>query len=294
MKEFIFKTYNLSKTLETLRKHVDTYNKSEQNSEKQKHFLWATEQYDALESEKKHAQSFTKNLEQLLNHQNPDLVFTLKRMQAAEEYFTEKFKFVLLNIRKHREKMNSFSKTKAYTEELSELERVVLNQLIGFIKATVLLQAVLNGEEITKEHFANAKTDRIYKVLLETVQSVKAESSFNEATTPINKSKKIVGETYLLTFNAFNSGKTPQEIARERSMALGTIYTHLGKFVLKGTIKIEAILSEDAIKDMMLASENFDGVSVSSIKEKLNDKYSWEELRLFKNHLDWLRVENNF
>ena len=294
LKEFIFKTYNLTKPLETLRRHVDTYNKSEQNSEKQKHFSWATEQYDVLEPEKKHAQSFTKNLEQLLNHQNPDLIFTLKRLQAAEQYFTEKFKFVLLNIRKHREKMNRIPKTKAYTEELSELETVVLSQLMAFIKATVLLQGVLNGEEITKEHFVNAKTDGIYKALFEAAQSVKAESSFNGTAEPIVKPKKNVGETYLLTFNAFTNGKTPQEIARERSMALGTIYTHLGKFVLKGNIKIEAILSEDAIKDMMLASEDFDVVSVTSIKEKLNDKYSWEELRLFKNHLDWLRVENNF
>jgi len=292
LKAFIFKTFDLFNAIEILRLHVDTYNKSEQNSEKQKHFSWATEQYELLETEKKHAQTFTKHLQQLLNHQNPDLIAALKRLQAAEEYFVGKFKTVLINIRKQREKMVRFSKTKAYTEELSELETVLLNQLIAFIKATVLLKGVLDGEEITKEHFANAKKDEIYKSLFQAAQSVRGEDKFNNFSEPPIKPKKILGETYLVTYNAFLSGKSPQEIAQERSMALGTIYTHLGKFVAKGKIKIETLLSKQAIDDMMFASQDFDGVSITSIKEKLNDKYSWEELRLFKNYLDAQRAES--
>ena len=294
LKAFIYKTYNLFNPIENLRLHVDTYNKSEQNSEKQKHFSWATEQYELLEAEKRHAQIFTKHLEQLINHTTPNLFGAFTRLQAAEEYFVKKFKFVLLNIRKQREKMARITKTKAYTEELSELETVLLNQIIAFIKSTVLLKGVLDGEEITKEHFANAKTDEIYKALFQAAQSVKADSSFNGVQEPIIKPKKAAGETFLLTYNAFASGKTPQEIAQERSMALGTVYSHLGKFILKGTLKIEDILNAETLNDMMLASQYFDGVSITSMKEKMSDKYSWEELRLFKNHLDAQRVENNF
>jgi PIF1-like helicase/Helix-turn-helix domain len=294
LKEFIFKTYDLFYPLDVWRRHVDTYNKSEQNSEKQKHFSWATEQYETLEAEKNHAQSFTKQLEQLLDNQNPNLLFTLKRLQAAEQYFVEKFKFVLLNTRKHREKMTQISKTKAYAEELGDLEMVMINRLLAFNKATVLMQGVLDGEEITKEHFANQNTEGVYKALYQAAQSVRAESGFSGVAEPSVKLKKETGETFLHTFNAFASGKTPKEIAAQRGITLGTVYNHLGKFVAKGTIKIHAILNEDAIEDMMYAFKDFDGKSISGIKEKLKDKYSFDELRLFKIYWESLRAEDIF
>jgi PIF1-like helicase/Helix-turn-helix domain len=294
LKEFIYKTYDLFYPLNTWRRHVDTYNKSEQNSEKQKHFSWATEQYETLEAEKNHAQSFTKQLEQLLDNQNPNLLFTLKRLQAAEQYFVEKFKFVLLNVRKQREKMTQISKTKAYAEELGDLEMVMLNRLLAFNKATVLMQGVLDGEEITKEHFANQNTEGVYKALYQAAQSVRTESSFSGVAEPSVKLKKETGETFLHTFNAFASGKTPKEIAVQRGITLGTVYNHLGKFVAKGTIKIHAILNEDAIEDMMYAFKDFDGKSISGIKEKLKDKYSFDELRLFKIYWESLRAEDIF
>jgi hypothetical protein len=294
LKEFIYKTYDLLYPLNVWRRHVDTYNKSEQNSEKQKHFSWATEQYETLEAEKNHAQSFTKQLEQLLDNQNPNLLFTLKRLQSAEQYFVEKFKFVLLNTRKQREKMTQISKTKAYAEELGDLEMVMLNRLLAFNKATVLLKGVLDGEEITKEHFANQNTEGVYKALYQAAQSVRTESGFSGAAEPSVKLKKETGETFLLTFNAFASGKTPKEIAALRGITLGTVYNHLGKFVAKGTIKIHAILNEDAIEDMMYAFKDFDGKSISGIKEKLKDKYSFDELRLFKIYWESLRAEDIF
>jgi PIF1-like helicase/Helix-turn-helix domain len=294
LKEFIYKTYDLLYPLNMWRRHVDTYNKSEQNSEKQKHFSWATEQYETLEAEKNHAQSFTKQLEQLLDNQNPNLLFTLKRLQAAEQYFVEKFKFVLLNTRKQREKMTQISKTKAYAEELGDLEMVMLNRLLAFNKATVLMQGVLDGEEITKEHFANQNTEGVYKALYQAAQSVRAESSFNGVAEPSVKLKKETGETFLHTFNAFASGKTPKEIAAQRGITLSTVYGHLGKFVAKGTIKIHAILNEDAIEDMMYAFKDFDGKSITGIKEKLGDKYSFDELRLFKIYWESLRAEDIF
>jgi Helix-turn-helix domain/PIF1-like helicase len=294
LKEFIYKTYDLFYPLDVWRRHVDTYNKSEQNSEKQKHFSWATEQYETLEADKNHAQAFTKQLELLLDIQNPNLLFTLKRLQAAEQYFTEKFKFVLLNVRKQREKMTQISKTKAYAEELGDLEMVMLNRLMAFNKATVLTQGVLDGEEITKEHFANQNTEGVYKALYQAAQSVRNSGEFPSDYDPKTKAKKETGETFLLTFNAFASGKTPKEIATQRGMTLGTVYSHLGKFVSKGTIKIQAILNEDAIEDMMYAFKDFDGKSISGIKEKLKDKYSFDELRLFKIYWESLRAEDIF
>jgi PIF1-like helicase/Helix-turn-helix domain len=294
LKEFIYKTYDLFYLLETWRRHVDTYNKSEQNSEKQKHFSWATEQYEMFEAEKTHAQSFTKQLEQVLDVSNPNLNFAFKRLKAAEDYFTEKFKFVLINTRKQRERMSKIAKTKAYVEELSDLEMIMLNKIVALNKATVLLQGILNGEEITKQHFANQNTEGVYKALYLAAQSEKANGEFPDDYEPKTKSKKEIGETYLLTFNAFASGKTPQEIATQRGMSIGTVYGHLGKFIAKGTIKISAVLAEDVLDEIMNAFRGFDGKSITGIKEKLGDKYSFDEIRLVKAYWESLKAEDIF
>ena len=171
---------------------------------------------------------------------------------------------------------------------------VMLNRLLAFNKATVLMQGVLNGEEITKEHFSTLNTEGVYKELYQAAQSVRASGEFPDDYDPKVKPKKEIGETFLHTFNAFAAGKKPKEIAADRGMTLGTVYSHLGKFVAKGTIKIHAILDEDAIEDMTYAFKDFDGKSITGIKEKLNDKYSFDELRLFKIYWESLRAEDIF
>lgn len=58
------------------------------------------------------------------------------------------------------------------------------------------------------------------------------------------KPRQPKGATYGITLGLFKSGHTPEQIAKERSLSLGTIYSHLGRFINDGTITLEQVVGD--------------------------------------------------
>ncbi|MCV6629414.1 MAG: DNA helicase RecQ [Flavobacteriaceae bacterium] len=70
------------------------------------------------------------------------------------------------------------------------------------------------------------------------------------------KTKKKKGTTYLETYALFESGKTPEEIAAIRELALTTIYSHLCKLYTEGkAIDLKQYISDGAITRVKEAKE---------------------------------------
>ncbi len=284
LKDFLYKTFNFSILLRDWRFHIVSYEKIEKNSEKQKHVDWAKEQYDALDAQKKYADNFTQQLQGYLETRTPNLRQVAERLTAAKDYFSKFLESILIKTRTHREKMKVYNKTKAYCEELTELEAELFDRIMAFRKAVIVVECVLNGEEITKEHF------KTYKTASNTeggaISTVLQELSESNTAQPIPKASKPKGETYLVTYDLYLSGKTPDEIAEIRGLVVGTIYQHLSHLMDKGKVDIKKILSEDRIQTIAAALEDIDDISIKPAKEKLGDAYSFGEIRLVKTYLD--------
>jgi GTPase SAR1 family protein len=284
LKDFLYKTFNFSILLRDWRFHIVSYEKIEKNSEKQKHVDWAREQYDALDAQKKYADNFTQQLQGYLETRTPNLRQVAERLTAAKDYFSKFLESILIKTRTHREKMKVYNKTKAYCEELTELEAELYDRIMAFRKAVIVVECVLNGEEITKEHFKSYKTasntegGAISAVLKELSESNQAQ--------PIQKASKPKGETYLVTYDLYLSGKKPDEIAEIRGLVVGTIYQHLSHLMDKNKVDIKKILSEERINTIAAALEGIDDISIKPAKEKLGDSYSFGEIRLVKTYLD--------
>ncbi len=284
LKDFLYKTFNFSILLRDWRFHIISYEKIEKNSEKQKHVDWAKEQYDALDAQKKYADNFTQQLQGYLETRTPNLKQVAERLTAAKDYFSKFLESILIKTRTHREKMKVYNKTKAYCEELTELEAELYDRIMAFRKAVIVVECVLNGEEITKEHF------KTYKTASNTeggaISAVLKELSESNQSQPIQKTSKPKGETYLVTYDLYLSGKKPDEIAEIRGLVVGTIYQHLSHLMDKGKVDIKKILSEDRIQTIAAALEDIDDISIKPAKEKLGDAYSFGEIRLVKTYLD--------
>ena len=105
-----------------------------------------------------------------------------------------------------------------------------------------------------------------------------------------------MGETYLVTLNLHLEKKSPEEISVIRGMSIGNVHAHLQKLIEMEKLKLTDVMKEDRINEIMLAMdgcEEFDGTSIIPIKEKLGDDYSYEEIRLVKNHWQSLWKETN-
>ena len=154
LKDFVYKSFNFTPLVSAWGRHVLSYDKSEKNSEKQKHLTWATDLFENLEPCEKHAAAFLRQLHELLDTNTPNLAHVAQRLTSAKDYFSKTLDSLIAKTLIHKGNMAKLSKTKNYVEELDELHTLQYECLKSIRKAVVLVECVLNGEEITKEHIA--------------------------------------------------------------------------------------------------------------------------------------------
>lgn len=95
-----------------------------------------------------------------------------------------------------------------------------------------------------------------------------------------SETTKKKGNTYEETFNLYKEGKSVSEIASTRNLATSTIETHLSRYVSSGDIKITTLVSDEKISAIESALKNFDGKSITPIKQQVGNDISFGEIKL--------------
>ena len=97
--------------------------------------------------------------------------------------------------------------------------------------------------------------------------------------TNVNASKKV-------SLELFKSGKTISEIAEERSLVSGTIFSHLVSYIDTGEVKPGDLMSIEHYEELkkVIPNKTFEGLS--DLKQQLDDKFSYNELRLVVKELN--------
>ena len=97
----------------------------------------------------------------------------------------------------------------------------------------------------------------------------------------VEKPKKVkVNNSKELSLELFKSGKSIEEIAMERDFVASTIFGHLTSFIDSGEVKVSDLMPlehYEALKEI-IPKTTFEGLS--DLKLQLDEKYSYEELRL--------------
>lgn len=75
---------------------------------------------------------------------------------------------------------------------------------------------------------------------------------------------------------------TISEIAKTRVLTKQTIYGHLAKLIEAKTISISDVFPEDKIQELSTAFEGYNEETLNGLKEKIGDKFTWDELKIFK------------
>jgi hypothetical protein len=94
----------------------------------------------------------------------------------------------------------------------------------------------------------------------------------------------------VISYEAFLSGKSVETIASERSLTVGTIYTHLSYFVRTGQLEVKTLLPDEAL-DAIVPYLNADReVPDSHIYRLLGEEYAYHQIRLARAHLEAEKV----
>ena len=85
-----------------------------------------------------------------------------------------------------------------------------------------------------------------------------------------------------MTLDLIQEGYTIEQIARQRQLSENTINNHIINLIKAEKIELKDVMDEERIRQL---EDFFDGYSENSLtplKDKLGDKVTWDELKLFR------------
>jgi uncharacterized protein YpbB len=293
--EELIATFDFNKLISAWRIHAASYLAAGVKSEKFKHLDWATHQAKKLENLGEPSKKFQQQIERIFAHPEFNVSFLKERIDAAYDYFFKLIDEVLVSTLKKMEEIKRKPKIKAFFDELIELDEFQTDAILALKKMRLLLEAIDSGKVIQKNIIwtDEMKMYKITKLAIirqdarqnKSLLDIDMEDEEDEIIIPVKKEKKQK-ETKIpsvdITLQLFEYGKSINEIAKERVLSESTIYSHAGQLLRDEKIEIHQLISETKIKELEEAFKDFNGESVTPLKEKYGDKFSWDELRLFR------------
>ena len=175
------------------------------------------------------------------------------------------------------------------------MEELQIQAVLRLMKAKLLIEIVVRGETISKENLSSEEI-KYYKVnKLKIIQEefknvhvtlIEDEVDIERYTANKKVSKEPKKSTVQETYELWLERNSIKEIAAIRKFTPETILGHLTKLIIAQTIQIHDVLPEDKILDLTEAFKGYKEESVSPLKEKYGEKFTWEELRMFKASLN--------
>lgn len=168
----------------------------------------------------------------------------------------------------------------AGSNTLDELARYLPHDLQELRKISGFGEAKTEqyGQQFVDIILDYCKANGLSSLVQEKVAKRERKQSTGTATGKQTGNKKK-GETFAETFRLFREGKTIDEIAAERKLAKSTIESHLTRYIASGDISINELVSPEKINLIESAFKEYDGTSITPIKQKLGDDISFGEIR---------------
>lgn len=286
---YLISSFDWTDLSQEWRNHRFSYNENSEISGKSKHAIWAKKCADEMEKLIDPSQKFILQLRKLFT-ENIDLQFINERIQAAFNYFLHPMDNLVYEILFKLEEVKRIKKVKAYYDELLVLEELQIKAVLRLMKAKLLIETVAKGETISKEKLSSEeiKYYRIKKMEVVSEEFKKVKITLIDDEEDIDryakkeKSKEPKKSTLQETFELWQQQLSVAEIASIRVLTEQTISGHLAKLIEAKSIKIQEVLPDDKITELAEAFKGFERNSVTELKEKYGEKFSWDELKMFK------------
>ena len=139
--------------------------------------------------------------------------------------------------------------------------------------------------------FGKVRVEKYGSQILEVVRAYCEENdietddtiSFEEKPKSNGKVKK--SDSDKISLDLFQTGKSIFQIAKERELTTNTIFGHLLKYLPSGEVKVTDLISETHFKELSDIIPKLTFENLSDLKNQLDDRYSYNEIRLVLNDL---------
>lgn len=286
LQENILNTFQWNTLLEEWVLHRNSY--SGEIGNKNLYKDWASQQLVRVQELVTVSEKFIKQLKTLFNNAT-DVQHIFERIAKGITYFTPLLEQLWYEVLLVEGKIANQKKVKQFFTELKELDNSLSETLKKLFRLEQMIQLAQSDQPFDKEKIHSAKLETLYTELTGKINNIlKNEKLFiGEYTlSKDDKPKKEKRSTYDITLQLWKEGKTVAEIAKERTLSQATIYSHIAKCIEQDKIAITEVLPEETINELnTIFKENEELTTLKSLYEKTEERYSWDELRLFKAYL---------
>ncbi|MCG2610407.1 helix-turn-helix domain-containing protein [Flavobacterium sp. SM15] len=287
----LISSFDFKVLIQEWRNHSFSYNQEAPKSPKRKHLHWAETNTKSISDLGDASAKFQVQLHKLFLEENPNIEFIRQRCEAAYDYFFKTLDQVVEELLLKIEEIKRTKKVKAFYDELLQLEELQIKTVLQLKKALQLVKIVSEGKEISKENL-KLEEAKVYKInkLVTVAQRFRTEhaalieedqdTSYYEHQP--KKAKEPKKATIEETLELWKQNLSIHEIAKKRKLTPGTIFGHFTKLIQLEAITLPDILPEDKIDELRLVFKDYNGESLGELKDRHGDKFSWDELRLYK------------
>lgn len=292
---YLTNSFDWTELAQEWRNHKFSYSENTENSAKSKQAVWAANQMEAIDSLLEPSQKFIIQLNKIFNKDNVDLVHVSERFQAAYDYFIKPMDDLVFEILWKIEEVKRQKKAKAFFDELMVLEDMQTKAVLRLMKAKLLIETVVSGEEISKEKLTSSVIKNYISHKTETIQAqykemnvtlIEDEADIDRYTKKKKTAKEPKKSTVQETYELWLQKNSIKEIAAIRKLTTQTIGSHIAKLIESGTIRITDVLPEDKILELEKAFKGYKEDTLNGLKELYGDQFTWDELKMFKASLN--------
>ena len=292
IRNYLKATFDWNDLAQEWRNHQFSYNEKSEVSEKSKHAIWAKKQSESIGELLEPSRKFLSQLDKLFASESFDINHISDRIHAAFNYFFIPMDNAVYDILWKLEEVKRVKKVKAYYEELLVLEELQIKAVLQLMKAKLLVNTVVSGETISKENLISEeiKSYRINKIIeiqakFKALNITLVEDDFDAnryASKKTSKTKEPKKSTVQETFELWQQKNSIKEIAAIRKLTPQTIYGHFAKLIEAEQVQLSEVLPEDKIQALSKVFKGFKGESLAELMEKHGDKFTWNEMRMYK------------
>ena len=286
LQENILNTFQWNTLLEEWVLHRNSY--SGEIGNKNLYKDWASQQLVRVQELVTVSEKFIKQLKTLFNNAT-DIQHIFERVAKGITYFTPLLEQLWYEVLLVEGKIANQKKVKQFFTELKELDNSLSETLKKLFRLEQMIQLAQSDQSFDKEKIHSAKLETLYTELTGKINNIlKNEKLFigEYSLSKDDKPKKEKRSTYDITLQLWKKGKTVAEIAKERTLSQATIYSHIAKCIEQDKIAITEVLPEETINELnTIFKENEELSTLKSLYEKTEERYSWDELRLFRAYL---------
>ncbi len=279
---YLLRAFDLSGLDSELKQHLQSYNKKAGQSTKQQYQPWAEKLVQQFAGTRDVADRFQKQLKGIGHSADPNWLSNLQtRVKKAEQYFETHLADLSGQIEKQMEHLDSEANVKKYIRELGDLEHVVYSRRQAIEKAHAMTETMISNKQLNRENISPSDNGRQHSM-----KAAPANSKKNKAAGRKTKEKKTGTKEF--TYNLFRKGKSVEEIAAERQLAVSTIEGHLSHWVAAGAIDVLNFLSLEKLEQIISVAQKIESTKLSEIKARLGDEFTYSDLRfaMAKYHFD--------